>query len=279
MYLCRMLKIIADSGSTKTAWALSDGRQQETEGINPVLQDNDVIQMTLNKVRGRDEVDEVFFYGAGVRPEQQSRMKWLLDEAFPKARVIEAESDMLGAARALCQHKPGVACILGTGANSCKYDGEHIIEQTPSMGYILDDYGGGSALGRMMLLELYKGTLIQLEDAFEDWAGMRLEDVIECVYRQPNPNRFLASLAKFAALHADYDEDLYHLIVHNFSLFIGYNLGAYDLEKTDSVHFAGGLAYTFREQLYEACELEEVHLGRVIKHPITGLQRYHFGQQ
>ena len=278
MYLCSMLKIIADSGSTKTDWAMSDGRHVSTEGINPVMQGNETISATLSQVAGREEADEVFFYGAGVRPEQQPRMKQLLGEAFPKARVVEAESDMLGAARSLCRHKPGVACILGTGANSCKYDGKHIVEQTPAMGYILDDFGGGSALGRAILLELYKGKLTHLRSDFETWADMQLADVIERVYRQPNANRFLASLTKYAGKHSEDDETMHRLIVRNFQGFLEHNLEPYKLAETASVYFTGGLAYAFRKELFEACELSGYSPGHVTKQPIAGLEQYHFGE-
>ena len=159
--------LIADSGSTKTDWALqsADGSlgQFHTQGINPFHQERTVIAEILSRELlpqiDADAVSSVCFYGSGVRPELEPVMASLLQEAFPQAMQVEAHSDLLGAARALCSHNYGIASILGTGANSCLYDGKTIIQNTPALGYILGDEGSGGVLGKHFLHELYKGVL------------------------------------------------------------------------------------------------------------------------
>ena len=181
--------LIADSGSTKTDWAFG-GERIHTQGINPFHQDEDTIRGIL-----RDEllpnfescisnVQSIQFYGSGVRPELEEKMQRILKEAFPMATQIEAHGDLLGAARALCGQKEGIACILGTGANSCLYDGQHIVKNTPPMGYVLGDEGSGAVLGISFLNALYKNRLSEsIKTAFEDYAQMSMAQVIDRVYR------------------------------------------------------------------------------------------------
>ena len=151
--------LIADSGSTKTDWALQSAsgsiERFHTQGINPFHQDRSVIAEILRQELlpqlDLETISNVFFYGSGVRPEQEPVMISLLQEAFPYAKQIEAHSDLLGSARALCGHNYGIASILGTGANSCLYDGETIIQNTPALGYILGDEGSGGVMGKLFI--------------------------------------------------------------------------------------------------------------------------------
>lgn len=268
-----MLKIVADSGSTKTDWTRSDGWQQQTTGINPVVMTDEEIVCTLQNVEGRAEGDQVYYYGAGVRPEQRMRMRQLLAEAFPHAATIEAESDLLGAARALCGNAEGVACILGTGANSCLFDGRDIVANTPSLGYVLDDCGSGSALGRHLLLELYKGSLTHLRPLFEQWSGLTVGGIIEHVYRRPQPNRWLASLSPFIAANIE-DAGVSRLVISNFREFLRRNITPYG--RTDlPVAFVGSIASYYRPQLQAACQAEGFVLGTVMRSPLDGLRRFH----
>ena len=208
--------LIADSGSTKTEWDL-DGLRIKTQGINPFHQDDDTIRAILcdellPQLYSHCSVSEfsslkVSFYGSGVRPELEEKIVRLLSEAFPEAKQIDAHSDLLGAAIALCGHSEGIACILGTGANSCLFDGQRIVKNTPPMGYVLGDEGSGAVLGIRFLNALYKDRLPHtiLSD-FEAYIGMNLAQVIDRVYRQPLANRWLASLSEF--IHAHMDEPL-----------------------------------------------------------------------
>ena len=274
--------LIADSGSTKTDWALQSVSGPlahfHTQGINPFHQERSIIVGILKKELlpnlNPDEVSSVYFYGSGVRPELETVMMALLKEMFPQARQVEAHSDLLGAARAICGHNYGIASILGTGANSCLYDGKGILQNTPALGYILGDEGSGGVLGKHFLHDLYKGVLsenIRLE--FEREYGLTMADVIQRVYREPMPNRFLASLAPFIHRHLS-DPAVRCLVINNFRDFFRYNIRPYGLSNM-KVSFVGSIAWHFREQLAEAAQTEGFSLGAILKSPIEGLLHYH----
>ena len=274
--------LIADSGSTKTDWALQSAsgswERFHTQGINPFHQDRAVIagilrQELLPKLNP-DEVSCVYFYGSGVRPELESVMVVLLQEAFPQAKQVEAHSDLLGAARALCGHNHGISSILGTGANSCLYDGETIIQNTPALGYILGDEGSGGVLGKHFLHELYKGVLSEnIRSEFEREYSLTMADVIQRVYREPMPNRFLASLAPFIHRHLS-DKGVRQIVIDNFRDFFRYNIRPYNHPEMP-VSCVGSIAFFFRDQLSEAAEREGFTLGTILCSPIEGLIRFH----
>lgn len=195
--------LIADSGSTKTDWALVDEQGNvmvtcKTQGISPIHQsDAEILDVLCKELVLSEQPQQVFFYGSGVTEAMKSRMKSLLQQSFPEAKV-EAEGDMLGAARALFGKKPGIACILGTGANSCLYDGEKIVMNTPPLGYILGDEGSGAVIGKLFLNGIFKGTLpVSLKNKYLAWSGLDYPTIINKVYRQPLANRFLASICPF----------------------------------------------------------------------------------
>ena len=274
--------LIADSGSTKTDWALQSAsgalKRFHTQGINPFHQDRTVITEILRQELlphlDPNKVNCVCFYGSGVRPELESVMISLLQEAFPQAEQVESHSDLLGAARALCDHNYGIASILGTGANSCLYDGCRIIANTPALGYILGDEGSGGVLGKLFLHELYKGVLSEnIRYEFEREYGLKMADVIQRVYRESMPNRFLASLAPFIHRHLS-DPAIKRLVINNFCDFFRYNIRPYGL-KDMPVSFVGSIAYHFRDQLAEAAQAEGFRLGTILKTPIDGLLHYH----
>ena len=274
--------LIADSGSTKTDWALQSApgslERFHTQGINPFHQDRTVIVEILRRELlpqlDLETISNVFFYGSGVRPEQEPVMISLLQEAFPYAKQIEAHSDLLGSARALCGHNYGIASILGTGANSCLYDGETIIQNTPALGYILGDEGSGGVMGKLFLHALYKGVLSEnIRSEFEQEYGLTMSDVIQRVYREPMPNRFLASLAPFIYSHLS-DAVVYRLVVDNFRDFFRYNIRPYGHPEM-AVSFVGSIAWYFRDQLSEAAAAEGFRLGTILQSPIEGLIKYH----
>lgn len=275
--------LIADSGSTKTDWALiaPSGRTAvTTQGINPVHQTADNIRQILsaellpNLNALPTSVSNVYFYGSGVRPEQVEPMTQLLRAAFPGATVVEAYSDLLGAARALCGHNFGIASILGTGANSCLYDGEHIIQNTPALGYILGDEGSGAVTGKRFLHHLYSGLLSEkIKDDFEATTGLTLSDVINRVYRQPLPNRFLASLTPFVHNHLG-EPAVDALVRQNFTDFIRIHIAPYG-HRHLPLSFVGSIAYYFRDQLAAAVEAEGYTMGTILRSPIEGLVSYH----
>jgi len=272
--------IIADSGSTKTDWAIGTQRIK-TQGINPFHQDDSTILAILQEEMLPQlvacgfrigDIAAIRFYGSGVRPEQEMRMEGLLRQVFSQAATIEARSDMLGAARALCGDSEGLACILGTGANSCLYDGEKIVANTPALGYILGDEGSGAVLGRLFLNALYKKRLFAgAEDEFQQYFGLTMADVINHVYRQPMANRWLASLSAY--IHAHLQQPAVHaLVVDNFRAFICHNILPY--QRPDlPLNAVGSIAWYYHDQLAEAAQAAGYRLGRVLQSPLDVIDR------
>ena len=277
--------LIADSGSTKTDWALispsvlsSQLSVLSSQGLNPVHQSRETILQILRSELlpqlDSSEIESVFFYGSGVRPEMEPVMVNLLREVFPQAETIEAHSDLLGSARALCGHNYGIASILGTGANSCLYDGTSIVMNTPAMGYILGDEGSGASLGKRLLHDLYKGVLSEkVKASFEAETGLVMPEIINKVYRQPLPNRFLASLSTFIHTHLDIPE-MRQLVIDTFVDFFRFNIAPY--QRPDlPVSFVGSIAYFFESELREAAESQGFTLGTILRSPIEGLICFH----
>ena len=273
--------LIADSGSTKTDWLFSGphGTQVclQTRGINPARDARDNIYNVLYhdlmpSLPAGTEVQAVCFYGAGCIEPFSQTVREVLEELFPGSKV-EVESDLLGAARALLGHEPGIACILGTGSNSCLYDGHDIIRNTPPLGYILGDEGSGSFLGKSLLNGLFKGTLpATLKEEFCETYRLTLPDIIRRVYREPAANAFLASLVPFIAAHRTLPA-IRALLLDAFRLFLRHNVAAYHREMP--VNFVGGIAHQFTDELVEATKAEGLKPGIILKKPIDELVQYH----
>ncbi len=276
--------LIADSGSTKTDWCLAEEghivKRMATQGLNPFHQSMDVIAQIVSEEllpqlddQEMVSVSNLYFYGSGCRLEMLPRMTDLFLRLFPDTRV-ECQGDLMAAARAVCGHERGIACILGTGSNSCLYDGEHVTENVPPLGYILGDEGSGAVLGRLFLNALYKGRLSeQLKHDFEQITGLFMAEVIDRVYRQPLANRFLASLCPFIAKNLD-NEALHALVVDNFRQFFRNNVLRYHRPEL-TVGAIGSVAYFFEKPLREAACLEDVKLGSIVRSPIENLAHYH----
>jgi len=279
-----MAILIADSGSTKTDWVCfqpgSEAPQIEvhTVGLNPFhVSDNEILSVFNHELLpqlGDTKIDSVYFYGSGVRPEVEDRMEGLIRQVFPSAHTVEAHSDLLGACRALCGGQSGIACILGTGANSCVYDGKEIVHNTPALGYILGDEGSGAVLGKHLLHDLYTGVLSQnIKAAFERETGMQLSEIINKVYRQPQANRFLASLSEFIHRHLD-DEGIRQLVYTTFNDFCSYHLARYG-RRDLSVSFVGSIAWYYQEQLTLILQMQGYEVGTIMQSPLQGLVAYH----
>lgn len=272
--------LIADSGSTKTDWLLIDGQNERslhTEGINPVLQTSEQVAGILRQVVENcpsSDVQEIHFYGAGCMGEHRERLAQLLRKAFPQAVKVEAESDLLGAARAVCGHEEGIACILGTGSNSCLYDGNGIVENIPPLGFILGDEGSGAVLGRRFLNALLKGQLPRtLLDVFYKEMNLNYADIIRRVYREPMPNRFLASLSPFIHAHLD-DERVERIVVENFNDFFEKNVEKYG-RKDLPVSAVGSIACAYEPYFRRAAAAYGYEVRRMLKSPIDGLRTYY----
>lgn len=279
------MKLVVDSGSTKTDWgffsSLSDVRIFKTQGINPCHQSADEIKgiisgELLSQTAGIDAqaVTQVFYYGAGCATESIcSQMAGMLAEYFPAAAIL-VDSDMLGAARALCGHSEGVACVLGTGSNSCLYNGKEIVDQVPSLGYILGDEGSSAALGCRFISDCLKRQLPeQVSKEFMERYSLTKDIIIENVYRKPLPNRYIAGFAPFI-----YDKravpEVHKLIIQCFSDFFTRNVISYH-KPWMPVHFVGSLANSFADELKETAEQLGMTIGKIEASPMNGLVDYH----
>lgn len=284
--------LIADSGSTKVHWCLltASGQCSDvfTDGINPLFQTTIAMQNSISNqllpqiapLLWAGTLTHIFFYGAGCTPEKKIFVQKALETVFKKAEV-HVESDMLGAARGLLGHNSGVACILGTGSGSCFYDGDKIDWCVPSLGYILGDEGSAAVLGKRLVGDLLKNQLgDDLKELFFKEYETSMADIIEKVYRQPFPNRFLAKLSKFCADHID-DPRIHDLVYDHFVQFIRRNLVQYfqksndQISNANGVGFVGSIAYYYKPILEEAMRAEKLPLGMVLKDPIEGLKEYH----
>lgn len=275
--------LIADSGSTKTDWCVAkDGftvKRFTTQGINPYHQDerriNGIVLDELLPQTGEYKLKKIVFYGSGCRDETIPTMKNILYSAFNNKVEVEISSDLLGAARAICGHEEGIACILGTGSNSCLYDGKKIVGNIPPLGYILGDEGSGASLGKIFINEIFKNSQMNdLKKEFLQVLKMTEGDIIDRVYRQPMANRFLASLAPFIHSHIERHE-VNEIVTENFRQFLLKNVKRYHRDDLQ-VSFIGSIAWHFKSQLLQSALEENVYVGSVEKSPMDGLLRYHF---
>lgn len=274
-------KIIADSGSTKTLWAATNNGKAEiiatTGGLNPYhTAEEDIERIVNDEVASRivnEDIDGIFFYGSGITPAKRQIMGDILGRVFPSCPHIEAESDMLGAARAILGAQSGIACILGTGANSCYYDGTDIKANTPPLGYILGDEGGGASIGKHLVNALYKNpSLDDLRSDLEREYNLSLAYIIEKVYRQPMANRFLASLAPFARKNIG-RKAVRDIVRQEFADFFSRNLSPYPTGLP--VGFIGSIAFHFEPLLREVAETLGYNITTINQSPIEGLAKYH----
>lgn len=286
-----MITLIVDSGSTKTSWCFAflpdtksaDGaRTVTTEGLNPAVMSAEEVEEKIAKALNHclrslsisaADVDNVFFYGAGCIAGRTVVVSESIQSILVDARIYVAD-DLLGAARALCGHKAGIACILGTGSNSCLYNGENIVAHTPALGYVLGDEGSGAVLGRKFLNAVLKQTLPEnIRKRFLQESGLDMAEVINRVYRSPAPNRFLASMSKY--IHGYLDEkEVRDIVIENFEDFIRNNILAYG-DEFRTINVVGSIAYHYKEQLTEAASRNGFQIGKIIKSPIEGLIEYH----
>lgn len=273
---------IADAGATKVDWCgLEDDEVKmrfSTSGISPVSMSDIDIRSSLTPLVDNKSIlnaDALFFYGAGLASKcLTERIQCILASFMPSAS-IHLFSDMIGAARALCGRQSGVVSILGTGSNSCLYDGKRIIAQTPSLGWALGDEGSGNALGRRLVCDIMKGVSTKsISSEFFNIYDLTPADLIEHVYRGASPNAYLASFVPFIVERINSDEWLRDMCIDEFRRFIRRNIVAYGAEWHE-INFCGSIAYIFSELLNEACRLEGYIIGKIIKSPIEGLIKYH----
>lgn len=276
--------LIADSGSSKTEWVIIDGSKIKepitTSGINPFYQDVSNILTRLNQEfpSPLKTFDAIYFYGAGCANEEKSAIVKSALAQFFTSKALFIESDLLGAARSLCQHSEGIACILGTGSNSCQYDGSVITNNISPLGFILGDEGSGAALGRQLISDILKYQLPEEigTSFFKKYHTDRAE-ILEKVYRQPFPNRYLAGYAPFLLEHIQ-NPAIEKLVLTGLKSFVTRNLLKYNGISQLPIHFTGSIAYYFKPQLDKTLEEEGLILGQISQKPISGLAQFHIDQ-
>lgn len=278
--------IIADSGSTKVEWSLIENGKPvgtcHTMGLNPFFVTPEQVAEILGKefTAPFSRVEKIFFYGAGcANKEKNDTMACALSAFFgTPAEDIEVASDVVAAARSLCQDKPGIACILGTGSNSCYYDGREVAANVSPLGFILGDEGSGAVLGRKFVGDVLKNQLSpEIKADFLRTYEIEPGDIIEAVYRQPFPNRYLAKFTRFIAKYID-EPRVRQMVKSSFGEFLTRNVMQYENARTLPVCFTGSIAYHFRDILAEAVRESGLTLGEISQAPMEGLIRYHSGK-
>jgi len=275
--------LIADSGSTKCEWCLlyGDGKKKKVDmqGISPYFLDTagikEVLSRELLPALKSLTVDEVFYYGTGcINPDNRKIVQKAIRGAFPGA-IVQVTHDLMGAALSLCGDTKGVACILGTGSNSCYFDGKRIVKNSPGLGFVLGDEGSGAYLGKKVLqYYLYNTFDEDLRYKFDAKYATNSKEILDAVYKQPLPNRYLASFALFLV------ENRGHYMVENIiedglNDFFFNHLCKYRESWNLPIHFVGGVAYGFRDVVKELCSTYEFELGRILQKPMDGLIKYH----
>ncbi len=276
------MTIIADSGSSKIDWRLlaNNGKigQANCAGFNPYYQPIEDLRINIREALVplvKEPVEKIYFYGTGVSSvKNQNLIRNAFLEFFPEAS-IEIEWDLLAAARALCGHEAGIACILGTGSNSCLYDGEKITGQVANLGWILADEASGASIGRKLLFDyLRKKMPSALSEQFQKRFPFTREEFLEKIYQQEKPSTFLATFSKFIFQHLK-EPYVYKLVYASFSEFYENNVMAYEGYKNLKVHFVGSIAFYYSDLLRQVANDKGITVRNILEAPIAGLTLYH----
>ncbi len=275
-------KLIADSGSTKTEWCLLKNDKPTlftSQGMSPYFvnasQVENILQNEVFPYLGKNKIDEIYFYGTGCKNPTNSRMfKKIILKLFPDS-FVQVDNDLSGAAKALCGNEKGIACILGTGSNSCYYNGSKIVKNSPGLGFILGDEGSGAYLGKKVIQHfLYKIFDEELRYRFDSKFKTTDSEILESIYKKPLPNRYLASFAIFLT------ENRGHYMIENIiedglNDFFYTHVISYRQSSKLPIHFTGGIAYGFKEVVTQLCFNYDLQVGTILRTPMEGLIRYH----
>ncbi len=276
--------LIADSGGTKTDWRVisSDGKisQASTKGMNPYQNTTEDLSIIVSEelipqLNQHGAVQTLYFYGAGCGSnENQVMMHQVLAASFPQARII-IENDMLAAARALCGTQAGIACILGTGSNSCLYDGQNIQAQRPSLGYVLSDEGSGRDMGARLIRAYYYDEMpTDYRALFESKFDLKLSELLENIYKKPAPASYIASFTQILSLTRNHPFT-HELVTASFESFVATQIKKYPRWEELPVHFSGSIAFHFSDLLRNVAIKHGFSLQNIIQSPIAGLTLYH----
>ena len=276
--------LIADGGSTKADWIALNTNKEEafrvrTLGLNPAIVPheelyNRIINM-FQLIHVKDEVTEIHFYGAGCgTPKPIEILKTILESIFVNAKVFIAE-DMLAAVYAAAGNKPALVCILGTGSNSCYYNGEQMEMMTASLGYILMDEASGNYFGKKLIVDYYYHKMPKkIAEKFQNEFDLDADHIKKNLYRVPNPNMYLATFAKFMF---EFKEEKYikKIIKKGFQEFFKYRILPYNKTAETPIYFIGSIAYYFRDILEKIAHKNNLEITDVIQRPIDNLLEYH----
>jgi len=275
--------LVADSGSTKCDWVFTDGSEKRstyhTMGFNPFFHPTDLIESEIRKNTELSalapQVQHVFFYGAGAsHPSRNAVIEEALKRVFTHAEIT-VDHDLTGAVYATCGDEPGIACIMGTGSNSCYFDGQDIYEEVPALGYVLGDEAGGTFYGKELLrMFLYHELPEKIHQGLIDRYQLTKESIFEAVYNNPNPNVYLASFMRFLSDNRD-SKWVRDFIYNGFSKFINIHIWKYENHKDVPVHFVGSVAFHFQDLLREACKIHRLNIGVITSEPVVNLVEYH----
>lgn len=275
--------LIADSGSTKTDWRLvdEDGKTVErakTEGLNPYFLSEEkiasIVRATILPVV--TDVEKIFFYGAGCGLPVKAQQVASALRVIPTRFAPEVCGDILGSARSLLQNVEGTACILGTGSNSCVYNGREITGLMPSLGFMFSDWGSGTVMSKDLIsLILQENLPAQLIGDFRQTYQLGRAEILDHIYNKPLPNRFLASFTPFLLKYSE-EPACREIILANFRNFFSYYVLRYpDRKKQTKVSFTGSIAHKFRKYLYEVAADMDIEIEKIVQHPMEGLVQYH----
>lgn len=275
------MRLIIDAGSTKTEWILMDGNavknRFQTEGFNPNYADIQTLVETCRSVSLPDGIQSVHYYGTGCGSEQnRQRINKVFQDRFPKAE-IHVTHDLMAVCHAVLGHEKGIACILGTGSNSCVYDGENIVEKAVSLGYLLGDEGSGMHIGREVVRAYFYGFMPEdLRRKFAETYPLELSDFVQTLYHNPQPSKYLASFAKFAGENQSHPY-IHDLVKGCLKAFVEPSVLRFEGCKSMKVSFVGSVAYHFQSILRECLAEYGLTMGVVMQAPAEGLIQYYQG--
>ncbi len=279
------MKLIIDSGATKTQWVLLDGKQIvenfRTTGFNPYYTPAETIRQSIaaelpERVKHR-KIQQIYFYGTGCSATENCNLiKSILHEFFKEAS-IETHHDLYGAAVALLKHREGIAAILGTGSNSCLWNGREITEGITSLGWLIGDEGSATHLGKILLKAFLSGEMsAESTHAFYHYTGLDFEGILHKIYKGKEPNRWISNLSPFASANME-NEQIRNLIKQNFRDFLTVQIKKYTGYQDKEISFTGSVAWHFKDILREILQEENLHTGIILQQPMDGLIEFHSG--
>ena len=274
---------IAESGSSKTNWVILEGSKKVdefiTSGFNPYVQSreqiSEIVKNEVHKVLKDKDVSDIFFYGAGCSSEENIKLMYSCFKSFFNMTEPHIQHDLLASCRALWHNEKGIAAILGTGSNSCVYDGQDVLDNMPALGFILGDEGSGAHMGKQLVIDfIYKKQDSAISEKLRIDYKLDKDYILDKVYKKPTPNRWLASFAPFIRDNTD-NEYIHKLVMNAFRAFFEYHICCYPGYQTMNIAAVGSVAYHFQDYLQEVAKEYGCILAKVIKNPIEELVKYH----